>query len=118
MLSDGIMWARHELSHHEPRVLHKDFECQFCAKSFTNRYPAYLRHVAGHLREISLSVLPIGGHESEEENDEDADEKSENTNSAKEDGTDEGNNEDTNMREKGTRGDGYFVMYIWKCVSH
>lgn len=49
-------WARHENLHDlsEP----SSSECPFCSAMYQVRGPAYFKHVSGHLREVSLFVLP------------------------------------------------------------
>ncbi|UPL01364.1 hypothetical protein LCI18_012298 [Fusarium solani-melongenae] len=49
-------WASHE-SIHLPAAS-KSAECAFCFATYQRLNEAYYKHVSGHLREISLSVLP------------------------------------------------------------
>lgn len=49
-------WAFHE-SIHLPAAS-KSAECVFCSATYQRLNEAYYKHVSGHLREISLSVLP------------------------------------------------------------
>ncbi|KAM7195048.1 Metallo-dependent phosphatase-like protein [Rhypophila sp. PSN 637] len=49
-------WARHEDSH--ALAASSSSECHFCFARYQSKGPAYYKHVSGHLREVSLYVLP------------------------------------------------------------
>lgn len=66
------MWAEHESSH----LVSNTAECPFCGANFQQRALTYFKHVATHLQEVSLSVLPHpadedDGFDSEDSNNED-----------------------------------------------
>jgi hypothetical protein len=66
------MWAEHESSHMVPSTA----KCPFCGANFQQRALVYFKHVAAHLQEVSLSVLPHpadedDGFDSEDSNNED-----------------------------------------------
>ncbi|RTE80655.1 hypothetical protein BHE90_004858 [Fusarium euwallaceae] len=54
-LKPGI-WAEHESSHSS--ATSTSSVCVFCSANYQELGPAYYKHVSGHLREVSLSVLP------------------------------------------------------------
>jgi hypothetical protein len=72
LYNHSAMWAEHESSHAVPSTA----ECPFCGANFQQRALAYFKHVAAHLQEVSLSVLPHpadedDGLDSEDSNNED-----------------------------------------------
>ena len=72
LYNHSAMWAEHESSHAMPSTA----ECPFCGANFQQRALAYFKHVAAHLQEVSLSVLPHpadedDGFDSEDSNNED-----------------------------------------------
>ncbi|RSM06408.1 hypothetical protein CDV31_009182 [Fusarium ambrosium] len=56
LYSHSREWARHESSHLS--AISRPSECAFCSASYQEFGLAYFKHVSGHLREVSLSVLP------------------------------------------------------------
>ncbi|EEU45683.1 uncharacterized protein NECHADRAFT_25379, partial [Fusarium vanettenii 77-13-4] len=49
-------WALHESAH--VTAAFRSVECTFCSATYQRLDDAYYKHVSGHLREVSLSVLP------------------------------------------------------------
>ncbi|KAI8673026.1 Serine/threonine-protein phosphatase [Fusarium sp. Ph1] len=48
----------------------KSSKCEFCSANYRELGPAFYKHVSGHLREVSLSVLPrMIGHDDESDTD-------------------------------------------------
>jgi hypothetical protein len=71
LYNHSAMWAEHESSHVVPSTA----ECPFCGANFQQRALAYFKHVAAHLKEVSLSALPHpadedDGFDSEDSNNE------------------------------------------------
>ncbi|KAJ4259731.1 Serine/threonine-protein phosphatase PP1-gamma catalytic subunit [Fusarium torreyae] len=76
MHTHSLTWAHHEASHFFPKSTYR--ECMFCSAVHQKEGAAYFKHVAGHLQEISLSVLPQAIHGSDGCETEDSDQPASN----------------------------------------
>lgn len=63
LYSHSALWIRHEEAH---SVTTSVPCCYFCSATYHDKGDSYYKHVLGHLREISLSVLPQASAEDDD----------------------------------------------------